>query len=338
MKRLSGKLFLVFSLAFIVIDLSRALAPRVPGLSNAAPLAFYAWAALLALALSALLARYLEQPVRILRHAFAALSDGKLDTQVRHLLGSRRDALADLVGDFDGMARRLQEQIAAQQRLVHEVSHELRSPLSRLQMAIGLAQQDPQRFHATLDRIENESLRLQTMLENMLTLAQLESPDREMPTQPADPFDVLAEAVRDARFEAQARRTRLIFDEHGARRALQLPLDAHGLARAFDNVLRNAVAYGGDRVEITVLQTAASWQVAIADRGPGVDPDALALIFEPFYRLPQARRRGFGLGLAIARRAVLRHGGSISAANRDGGGLVVTIALPRDGMTADRVE
>lgn len=339
MKRLFWKLFLLITLAFVAVDLGRSLALRLLYLPEQAITigadgrsAFYLASLLIALGLSALLAWYLGQPIRILRHAFGALSEGKLDTRVRHLLGSRRDGLADLGRDFDGMAHRLQEQIAAQQRLMQEVSHELRSPLTRLQMAIGLAQQDPRKFHATLDRIELESLRLQTMLENMLALAQLEANDQNLPTEPYDPSELLAAVVRDVRFEAQAQRRTLIFNEGFCGGGGQLEAHAELLCRAFENVLRNAVKFSPPegRVEVSASRDATHWQVVIGDRGPGVDAELLTLIFEPFYRVQEPRRGapGFGLGLAIARRAIEWHGGAIFAANRPGGGLVMTMTLP----------
>lgn len=347
MKRLFWKLLLIFLLAFAAIDFGHALALRLlhrfdgtgaaqlsltataGGARTDEQLAAYGATLLIALCASALLTWHLHRPVAILRRAFDAMSAGRLDTRVRHLLGSRRDGIADLGRDFDSMAERLQEHSAAQQRLVQEVSHELRSPLSRLQVAIGLAQQDPQKFHATLDRIENESLRLQAMLENMLTLAHVETGGAPLPCEEIDLIELVAAIARDARFEAQAVGSEVAFAGEGRCNAR---VRAELLGRAFDNVIRNAVKYTarGTLVEVVAHCDDLSLRVTVADRGPGVEAAMLALIFEPFYRVPTERRsaQGFGLGLAIARGAIVFHNGTIAAENRSGGGLVVTIALP----------
>ena len=339
MNRLFWKLFGICWLAFVAMGLSPALTRHLfdetsPEVANAMPahsphaLAFYGITLLLALGFSALLHWYLERPLRILRHALGAVSEGRLDTRVHHLLESRRDSLAELGREFDGMAHRLQERIDAQQRLVRDVSHELRSPLTRLQVAIGLAQQDPQKFHATLDRIENESLRLQAMLENMLTLARLEDAEHALPKEETDLLELLAAIAHDSRFEAQARGCDVALAGSGRH---PFTAQVETLHRALENVVRNAVKYThpGTCVEIVLARTASHSRISVADRGPGVDPAMLARIFEPFYRAPQAPgAQGFGIGLAIAQRAIASHGGHIGAENRDGGGLVVTIGLP----------
>lgn len=348
MRSLFWKLFVVFSLAVIAIDLSHAAALRFINNVNdaglievavddiaadfmAGTLATYAAALPIALALSGLLAWYLNQPVRIMRRAFSAMSEGRLDTRVRHLLGSRRDGIADLGRDFDGMAHRLEGLVADRQRMLQDVSHELRSPLARLQTAIGLAQQNPHNILETLDRIESESLRLQGMLESMLTLAQMEMGAELFPKEDVDLVELLAGVARDACFEARSRGCDLVFSVAGH---CVRPVHAELLYRAFENVVRNAVKYthNGTSVQVAVECTATQLQVTIADRGPGVSADELEKIFEPFYRVPdsqlQPRASGFGLGLAIARRAIEFHGGSIVAENRPDQGLSVSITLP----------
>lgn len=353
MMRLFWKLFGVFCLAFIAIDFSHSaalqwlqqldtvaldvavtgsrhdvIANTVASYTNA--LVSYGAAFMMALCLSALLAWYLHQPVRIMRSAFSAMSEGKLDTRVEHLMGSRRGGIADLGRDFDGMAHRLETLIGIQQRTLQEVSHELRSPLTRLQTAIGLAQQNPHNIHATLDRIENESLRLQSMLENMLILAHMETGGNLPPASAVDVMELLDGIARDANFEAQAQGCELIFRAQGECVSI---VHAELLYRAFENVIRNAVKYTApaSAVEIDVEYTESQLRISVADRGPGVTVDALSKIFEPFYRVPEQQRQtqGFGLGLAIARSAIEFHGGSIEACNRRGAGLRVVIVLPR---------
>ncbi|HSB97645.1 MAG TPA: ATP-binding protein [Spongiibacteraceae bacterium] len=346
MRRLFFKLFLMFCLAFMVIDLSHSFAIQfikkfdsaalinVAGADMSADfvantVATYVAVLLVALCLSAVLAWYLHQPIRIMRRAFSAMSEGRLDTRVRHLLGSRRDGIADLGRDFDGMAHRLEDLVAVRQRMLQDVSHELRSPLTRLQIAIGLAQQNPHNIHETLDRIESESLRLQSMLENMLTLAHMEMGAQLLPKEEIDIAQLLADIARDACFEARARGGDLLFVGAGPH---IMAVHAELLHRAFENVIRNAVKYtgAGTCVEVLIECIGAQLLVVVTDRGPGVAADALAKIFEPFFRVPEQERsmQGFGLGLAIARSAIEFHGGTIVAANRLDNGLIVSISLP----------
>ena len=276
---------------------------------------------------SALLAWYLARPIRVLREAFESTAAGKLDTRVQARIGSRRDEIADLGRDFDRMATRIESLVASQRRLLHDVSHELRSPLARLQVAIGLARQNPQKQEAALDRVERESVRLDELVGELLTLSRLEA---GAPDQARDRFDLaelLSTIADDARFEAQAsgRDVRCIAP-------VALPMEGHeqSLHRALENVVRNALKYtpGGGTVEIELKAVADRAEVTVCDRGPGVSDEDLERIFEPFYRGAEPRLPGTGLGLAIAWRAVRSHGGSIRASNRSGGGLCVEVRLP----------
>jgi two-component system OmpR family sensor kinase len=342
MNGLFWRLFALFSLAFVAIDVGHSFALRfiqesgVAAMADAQPdstlhlLATYGAALPIALVLSAFLAWYLDHPIRVMRRAFGAMSAGRLDTRVRHLLRSRRDDIADLGRDFDGMAHRLEGLVAIRQSMLRDVSHELRSPLARLQTAIGLAQQNPDNILETLDRIESESLRLQAMLENMLTLAQMEAGAEFVRQEDIDVGELLAAIARDALFEAQARGCDLVFTAEGCCVGA-----AHDelLHRAFENVVRNAVKYTADGtcVEIVAIRVDSGLRVTVADRGPGVADTELERIFEPFHRgslAEQARVPGFGVGLAIARRAVEYHGGTIVAENRSDGGLVIGIEIP----------
>lgn len=284
---------------------------------------------LVSLGLSALLAGYLSKPIRNLKWAFDAVAAGKLETRVAPLM-KRRDEIADLGRDFDHMAQQLQLLIAAQRRLLHDVSHELRSPLARMQAAIGLARQNPQKLDATLDRIERESVRLDELVGELLTLSRLEAGTVNEPRERVDVVELVAAIADDARFEAQARGRDVSFAGAGE---LFAEVRAELLHRAFENVIRNAVKHTGEgsTVEVAVLPGPArdSLVATVSDCGPGVPEKDLEAIFEPFYRSENGNAAtGFGLGLAIARRAVEAHGGSIRAANREGGGLRVEIRLP----------
>jgi two-component system OmpR family sensor kinase len=218
--------------------------------------------------------------------------------------------------------------VAAQRRLMHDVSHELRSPLARLQAAIGLARQNPEKLEGSLERIEREVTRLDELVGEALTLARLESGAPEAAVETVDLADLVADVAEDARFEAQAADRQLALQSVD-----KLLVRGHSelLHRAVENVVRNAVKYtaSGTEVELDLLMAGERAVLVVSDRGPGIPPDELERVFEPFYRISGDMGKGFGLGLAIARRAVMAHGGCISAHNREGGGLRVKIDLPR---------
>jgi len=279
------------------------------------------------LAFSALLAWYLARPIRSLRWAFDSAAAGRLETRVSPRIGSRRDEIADLGRDFDRMAQHLQSLVSVQRRLLHDVSHELRSPLARLQAAIGLARQDPAKIEPTLERIERETNRLDAMVGEILTLARLESRTSSTAREPVDFAHLVASIAEDARFEAEASGRQLSLDIKSDARVAGDPALLH---RAVENVVRNAVKFTAPGTSVDVSLTSADVRVMlkVQDHGPGIAPDELPKVFEPFYRAAGTDTSGFGLGLAIAQRAVEAHGGTIRAANIPGGGLSVEISLP----------
>jgi two-component system OmpR family sensor kinase len=285
------------------------------------------------LVFGALLAWYFARPIRHLREAFAALSLGRLDTRVAPRMGRRRDEVADLGREFDGMAEQLQTLIAAQQSLLHDVSHELRSPLARLQAAIGLARQNPQKLGSSLERIESEAVRLDELVGHLLTLSRLgtrvsgESLGR---SERIDLADLVGSIAEDARFEARASGRDVAFS---AEAEVFAEVRVELLHRAVENVVRNAVKHtaAATTVEVDVRKSPSGHEavVSVADRGPGVAETEMEAIFEPFYRGPEGQPGGgFGLGLAIARRAVEAHGGRVRARNRSDDGLVIEMSLP----------
>ncbi|HEX4952053.1 MAG TPA: ATP-binding protein [Thermoanaerobaculia bacterium] len=287
------------------------------------------------LASSALLAWYLSKPIRSLSWAFDSVARGRLDTRVAPRMGRRRDEIADLGLGFDRMTGQLEVLIDGQRRLLHDVSHELRSPLARLQAAIGLARQspthrDPAKLETSLDRIEREAVRLDELVGELLTLSHLEAATGGGPRQALDLIELVASIADDARFEAEAAGREVRFSGTGE---VVAEVEAEPLHRAFENVLRNAVKFTAPgtvvEVEAAVSAEGDRFVVRVADRGPGVPEADLERIFEPFYRGDNgAGASGTGLGLAIARRAVELHGGTIRAANREGGGLVMELRLP----------
>ena len=278
---------------------------------------------------AALLARYFSRPIRTLRNAFDAAAAGKLDTRIGATMGGRRDELADLGRDFDRMAGQLQDLMDGQKRLLHDVSHELRSPLARLQVAIGLLRQQPARLTDSLDRIEREGERMDTLVGELLTLSRLEAGVTGS-SEDVDMAELLTVLVEDASFEAEAAGRRVLLA-----RATDTLVRGNGelLHRAIENIVRNAIRHTAQGttvdVDCTLDRAHHRLYLTVADRGPGIPEAELQSIFQPFFRgSGGAGSDGHGLGLAIARQVAEASGGSITAANRPGGGLVVTLALP----------
>lgn len=303
----------------------RQLPPVLPLLGGAIASFLSAW----------LLAWYFAKPIRSLRTAFAAAAEGNLALRVGPGMASRKDELAALGADFDHMAARLQTLVDSQRRLLHDVSHELRSPLARLQAAIGLLRQQPERTPEFVERIERESQRMDKLVGELLTLARLDAGMAGKMTEDIDLDEVLADLLGDASFEAETKHCAVTYHEPTSSEGAPIPLVLRGnadlLHRALDNILRNAIRHSptGTEIRMACTVTDGRLSLSIADRGPGVPASDLERIFEPFVRGETAQTgSGYGLGLAIARRVVNAHGGRISAHNRESGGLEIRIELP----------
>jgi signal transduction histidine kinase len=285
--------------------------------------------------ISYLLARSLSAPIRTLREATQRVAAGDLSVRVGPFLGGRRDETAELGRDFDRMAGRIADLLASQRRLLRDISHELRSPLARLNVAMGLARRKAgPEAQVSLDRMERETERLNDLIGGLLTLTLLDDGSRDAGRAPVDLHALVQGIAQDADFEAKsAGRTVRVTESR--------PVFVAGvpelLRRAIENVVRNAVRFTaeGSAVEIRVgrLESGAGpgARIAVRDRGPGVPEAALDNLFEPFFRVADDRDRrsgGTGIGLAITERAVRLHGGTVRASNVPGGGLEVVIELP----------
>lgn len=307
------------------------LRQRPPG----AGLEILAMAVLVSGIICYLLARYLTSDVRRLRAATQQLAAGDLSARADAPRGGRRDEIAQLVRDFNTMAARLQDLVNAQSRLLNDISHELRSPLARLSVALGLAwQRTGPDAHSVLERIELEANRLNELIGRLLTLARLEGGDDAMQRTQISLDDLIRDITKDADFEAQSRQCRVRCMIQDEITILGSPSLLHS---AVENVVRNAMRHTpeGTEVEIRLAREISLGNdeavVRVTDRGPGVPKEALDKLFRPFYRLDDARGRqtgGAGLGLAITERAVRLHGGTVRATNRAEGGLMVEIRLP----------
>lgn len=283
-----------------------------------------------------LLSWFLTKPIVRLRTATRQLAAGDLTARTGARAVVRSDEVAGLMRDFDAMAERIETLLKAQSRLLNDISHELRSPLARLNVALGLARQRADAESADmLDRIELEASRLNELIGRILTLARLEDGEQLVPQTPVPLDELIANVTDDADFEAQARHCHV--QTNVPEGDWEVRGNASLLHSAIENVVRNAIRYTqeGTAVEITLsremLMGGAEAVIRVSDSGPGVPPDALTKVFEPFYRLDDARGRmtgGVGLGLAITERAVRFHGGKVSASNRKGGGLTIELRLP----------
>ncbi len=278
-----------------------------------------------------LLARSITARVNRVRWAAREISSGNLGARVGPQARGN-DELAELAGDFDSMAARLEGALESQRQLLLDLSHELRSPLARLQVATELARKRFGRSEAPeLDRIEQEAERLNELIGQILNLSREDQEQRPLKREPTDLAALLRELAERNRVDSGAPAI-----EVDAPAGLELALDPPLIERALENVLRNALRHSppGETITVTLAPRDGGAEVKIADRGPGVAEDQLERIFKPFYRVGAARDResgGYGLGLAIAKAAVERHDGQISAHNRPGGGLEVRLLLPPAG-------
>lgn len=264
------------------------------------------------------LARYLSSPIQKIRRATQKLAEGELNTRVGEKVGNRRDELAELAKDFDVMAERIESLITSQQRLSRDVSHELRSPLARMNVALEIAKQKSNGDTLPiLDRIELESNRLNEMISRLLTLARLETGSPEFERTEIELKPLVEQVVSDAEFEANAigKSVRITHADD-----CRIIGNEELVGSAVENVLRNAVRYtrDGTSVEVSLKSSNGSAIVSVQDHGGGVPEDELQNLFRPFYRVGEARDRssgGTGLGLAIADQAIKVHKGRILARN-----------------------
>jgi two-component system, OmpR family, sensor histidine kinase CpxA len=290
-----------------------------------------------------LLSWSIASPVTRLRQATQRLAAGDLRARAGAPARGRHDELTQLMRDFDRMAGRIETLVESQSRLLKDVSHELRSPLARLSVALGLARQraTPE-VEASLDRIELEADRLNQLIQRLLTISRLESGTDGLRKTQVSLRELAEQVARDAEYECAGRGCHVVAEAEPQDEFL-VEADPDLLRSAVENVVRNATRYTAEgstvrvRLERRVLSSADNGGgndeivIRVLDSGPGVPDDALPKIFEPFYRIDDARNRqtgGAGLGLSIADRAIRLHSGQLRASNRKEGGLEVEIRIP----------
>ena len=279
-----------------------------------------------------LLAKYLVAPIVILRDATTRFAAGEHSVRVGLRIGKRTDETTELAKDFDEMAERIESLMKLQRQLIGDISHELRSPLARLNVALDLARQNTgvEAEHA-LNRIEEEAQELNDMIGELLTLTRMESGNESVGMAKVNVAELVRKIADDGDFEAQ-----------GSNRGVKLfecdeciiNGNSDLLRRAIENIVRNAIHYTieNTEVEISIRRTSSdNVEILIRDYGSGVPESELKNIFLPFYRTSESRERqtgGTGLGLAISERAVQLHHGTVTAENATGGGLLIIISIP----------
>ena len=321
------------------------LVPRRPSIFGALSLPGISLTILaIALVVSALtswwLAQHLSAPIRRIQEGARALASESADVglsaglRVSAGLEGRKDEVAVLARDFDAMADQLRANRSAITQLLRDISHELRSPLARMRVALGLARQPHADLSRQLDRLEREIERLDSLISQVLKLARLHGIDAPFAREPFNLDEVIEEVVRDANFEGAVKNCRVRL-EGAANAAVNGNRDL--VRSAIENVLRNAVRYSPHDcpVQVSVARSGAGVTILIRDSGPGVPDTDLERIFEPFYRVAESRDRdsgGEGIGLAITAQVMKAHGGSAKAANRPGSGLEVQLGLPAEAL------
>jgi two-component system, OmpR family, sensor kinase len=309
--------------------------PRRPSIFGALsrpgiPLAVLSVALIVSALTSWWLARHFSTPIRRLQEGARAVATESLDLRVSAGLDGRNDELAVLARDFDAMADQLKANRSARTRLLRDISHELRSPLARMRLAVGLARQLPEDSGRQLDRLESEIERLDKLISQVLQLARLQSADAHYEKESVPIDEVIEEVVRDAAFEGAAKGCRI---DYGGRTGASVLGNRELLRSAIENILRNAVRYSPPSSPVDVEASAANGALGILvrDRGPGVPGDDLKRIFEPFFRVAESRDRGSGgegIGLAITAQVLRAHGGTAVAVNHPQGGLEVRLSMP----------
>ena len=275
-------------------------------------------------------ARYLASPLQRMRAATHRLREGDLAARAAAGLEGRQDEIGDVVRDFDAMAERIESLVQAQRQLLSDISHELRSPLARLNVALELARRTSSGAAEThFARIESEAERMNDLIGRLLALSKAETVGQGY-AEEFDLADIVRRVAEDARYEA-----------HRGGKGVELSVQGKAILRgdpvlvasAIENVVRNAVRYAppGSKVEVGMTAGDGPARVVVRDHGAGVPEAELERVFLPFHRVDASRDResgGTGLGLSIAQRAVASQGGAVTAANAEGGGLEVVITLP----------
>lgn len=302
-----------------------ALEPPLPPVPGAGLFAAF----LASMLFAGVLAYTFSRPLNTLKNAFREAGKGRLGVRISGGVNTKKrsDEIGELLSGFDHMAEEIENRIEQQKALLHDVSHELRSPLARLNLAVGLARQNPAQLDTSLSRIETEAERLDNLIGQLLNLSRLDSEQGNGNTREHNVVELLLAVVEDAQFEAEQQHKKVELQSEESQ--WNLECDADSLQGAFDNIIRNAIKHTPENksVKIQCRQIGKTLRIVIDDQGPGVPPELLPRLFSPFFK--HGEHSGHGLGLAIAKKSILRVNGNLSARNGESCGLIVTIELPR---------
>jgi len=302
-----------------------SLMPQAPWKRLYAPIAAFVLAMLIG---SSLISFFITSPIRSLRRTTQSFGLKDLSARVDPSVAERKDAIGELGRDFNRMASRLDDTLKSQHQLLRDVSHELRSPLARIQVASTLAEQKTG-SSTELQRIDQETQRLDGLIEIILRLTRLNNTP-ELNFEPLELDELIDDVAQDARYEYQNTDKQVVVNL-GALPTIQA--DYENLRSALDNIVRNAMYYteDGSAVTISANANASGLEIIVRDHGPGVPEEHLKRLFEPFFRSDSSRNEktgSNGVGLAITHRIIELHGGKVWAKNAENGGLVVTVQLP----------
>ncbi len=276
-----------------------------------------------------LLALNFSRPIISLKNAFDEVAKGNLDVGVAAEMASRKDEISELGTGFDQMVLQIKKLVEGQTRLLHHLSHEMRSPLTRLQIAVGLSKQGSSDIDSTIKRIKLEVTRMDHLIGEVLDLSRLDSGIKQLSKEMFSLPELLAEILADARFEASVQGITI---HHDITADVALLANQELLHRAIENVIRNAIKYNveGGRIDVSCHAESNGFvSLKVSDQGKGVLDNELGHLFKPFFKGEFAEKAGgYGLGLAIARQIVESHGGDIFATNIKPTGLCVEFVLP----------
>ncbi|WP_027008851.1 sensor histidine kinase [Conchiformibius kuhniae] len=331
-----GEEYLFFVRHFDRMQIERMPSPLlIPGL-GLAPIwhefIILASTLIIGLLLAYILANNITKPIRILEQGMNRFAAGDLDTRVSRQLHERKDELANLGVQFDKMADQLQKLVEKERHLLHHVSHEMRSPLARIQAILGLIQAQPHKQEHYLGKLETELTRMDTLVGELLTLSRLETANIPMEKEDLPIVAFIAQIVEDSQSVAESQNHTISLNIKGLNEQARFKGNESYLYRAFDNVIRNAMKYSpdGSTITVNVYEDRRNLHVEVCDNGPGIKPEQLPHIFTAFYRADSsANKQGTGLGLALAKHIIEQHCGKIHAENVSPNGLKVHFVLPK---------
>lgn len=331
-----GEEYLFFIRHFDRAQVERMPSPlRIPGLPLAPiwhELIILISTLLVGLLMAYILANNITQPIRVLENGMNRLALGDLDARVGDQLDERKDELANLGTQFDKMAVQLKTLVEKERHLLHHVSHEMRSPLARIQAIVGLLQAQPQNHEKYIERLENELTRMDTLVGELLTLSRLETANMPMAKEPIAIVEFMEQIVEDSQAVACQLNHTVELEVKNIHANAQLEVNENYLYRAFDNVIRNAMNYSpeGSKIKVLVHEDRKHLHIEVIDNGNGIKEEQLPKIFDAFYRADSSNgKNGTGLGLAITKHIVEQHNGELIAENMQPNGLKMHFIFPK---------